>query len=420
MRWTPRLALLLTAPVLLWGCPAGDDDTGDDDAGDDDVGDDDVGDDDSGDDDTGDDDSGDDDTLGPGPCGADGWGMIADPAHSIHVHDGGDDAGTGTVGDPLETLSAALALSRQEGQPDRIALWPGDFREHGVSLTGEDDGLAIEGCSSSSPEILLDSGTTFSIAEATGVRLAGVAIWGGEPGLTIHGGAEVEVESVGSYYPKCSGMWVLGAETTVHAEDVGVITGFACMGNYGAGYFVDGATATFVDASVWDTCGAGFVGVSADLTIRDSSSSCVCPVGSPWSRGVHLEGMSTAVIEDSSFYYSWDAGIFSMDSLSLTITGCTIGDTNAEDTAIGSTGDGIVVTQSAGNADPAQFLTVLEGNIVADSPRAGVVVSGVTAELSGTTTKDGIYAQNGAITSGTDTVTAPQTPCEFDETTAPF
>jgi len=66
MRWSTILAMLLTLPLLLWGClntgPPADDDDDDDTSDDDDTGDDDGGDDDGGDDDGGDDDGGDDDT----------------------------------------------------------------------------------------------------------------------------------------------------------------------------------------------------------------------------------------------------------------------------------------------------------------------------------------------------------------------
>jgi Right handed beta helix region len=420
MRWASRFCLVLIVSLVVAGCPVDDDD---DSVSDDDTSYDDVGDDDTGDDDSSDDDSGDDDTATAGPCPDGSWGLIDDPEHAIHVAAKlGNDAGTGTELDPLETFEAALELSRQEGQLKRIAIWPGNHASGSPILSSQDDGLTIEGCGANAglevfPEPNLP---TFRIDGAQGVRLAGLYLFGGTDAITIGGVADVELENITVYFPSCRALVVTGSGTTVYAEDVAVLSGQECDSGAGAGFYINGATATIVDSRVWDTRGAGFVGIAADLVVRGCNHSMVASAVTHASRGVHLEQLSTAVIEDSRFAGTKDAGVFSMDSLSLEVRGCTIEDTMAVDIPGGTSGDGIVVTHSGGNPDPGDYPAILEGNEIVDSARTGIIVDGVSAEIEGTVTTDGIYSQNGAITSGSDPATEPVTPYPIDRTPLPF
>ncbi len=383
--------------VALVGCPVADDDDG-----------------------PGDDDGGDDDSAPAGPCEDGGWGLIGGPDGWLHVDGvGGSDDGDGSAEAPLQTLAAALERSREDGQPRRIAVWPPHWDEHGpYTLTGADSGLEIVGCEAGQYELHAASGEpVFRIGEATGVRLAGLQLWGGTDALWISAGAEVLVEDARLYVPQCRGVVVSGSETQATLRGVHLTSVMGCEDDVAAAVYVDGATAELDGLSVHDAIGVGVVGIGADLTIRDSLISAMSPSEDGWGRCVHLEQASTAVIEGTVFGGCWETSLFAMDSALPAVVGNTFEGVDTHPGGAG--GDAVVLTQTQG-ADPAEFTAVLDGNEILYSDRAGIVVDATSAELSGTTTEDPIYGQNGAITSGTDPATAPPAPLELDRTPFPW
>ena len=96
--------------------------------------------------------------------------------------------------------------------------------------------------------------------------------------------------------------------------------------------------------------------------------------------------------------------------MSLVVNDIWVVDTGAGLTQEGGalTGDGLVVTQAEGNFDPADFQVSVTDSIFENSARAGVVIDGATAELTGVTTPGAglteqglsVFGQNDAQVSG--------------------
>lgn len=398
-----RFLWLLIAGLLAGGvgCETADPDDDDDIAGDDD-------------------DDDDDDTQPPpsSPCagGDEDWGQITDPEHSIHVRaDGSDEDGDGTAANPLASVGAALLLSREEGQPGRIAIGPGTYStdiEIELNVGGDvtDDGLAVEGCSVE--EVVLEAADTgdavIKVTGATGVRLAGFAVEGGRRALTIWQGADVTVEYVSVRQSARLGIIIGGWESVAslnHVEVSDTIMETDGLVDYGYGISVQEGTATMTDVLVEGSTTVGILGSAADLTMTRVTVQDTLPNGYGFmGRGLQLHALSMAVMDECAFTRNLDAGVHSESSVWLEMNDSTVTDTgygalpgDPECQGAACPGEGVVVTQGGENFDPASFTTLLAGNEITGCQRAGIVIEDVSVDLSGNVAG----ADNGLADGGT-------------------
>ena len=100
-----------------------------------------------------------------------------------------------------------------------------------------------------------------------------------------------------------------------------------------------------------------------------------------------------------------------MTSLYVSMTGSAVETTGASGIPESSSasGDGVVLTRGEENLDPADYVGALDGNTITGSDRAGILLDGVTVDVSANTVSDSGYeivSQGPADVSGTDDCTA--------------
>lgn len=367
-----------------------------------------------------------DDTADTGPAAtapcSSGWGAISDPDASIHVRSDGDDAGDGSVTSPLATLDAALALS-PGGGAKRIAVGPGTYSANlvlaGASMGAPgDDGLVLEGCGVGETTIEA-ADVTLSVVQASAVEeleIAGLTLSGGTRTLRIDQGGTTSLVSIEVVGGLRNGVMMDGsyARPDVHAEDLAVSGILADVdGGFGYGIAVQDALFTVIGGAVSDTVGVGLfvTGHASVVTIADFAVSGVSvDADNRLGRGIHVQNLATASLTGVVLSGNVDAGLYALGAADVRLTGCLVESTLAGQLDDGTSGDGIVISRGADPVDPSEFTVDLRDTSVTGSARTGVLLDGVTAAASGNSVSgngystDGILAQNGAVTSGTDSV----------------
>lgn len=384
----------------------------------------------------------------PPPCDGGTWGGITHAKSAIHVsQDHGSEEGDGSMGSPVDTLSAAVELTRGRTSEKYIAIWPGSYRDN-VSLRlrapkdTTDEGTVIQGCSAS--EVLVSAadsgGAVFSISEARGVEISSLSSQGGTRGIEALTGAQVTLTALKVSQATEAGVLIHGGATddalatTADLVDVYVRdaspkgTDAGSETEYGYGLtFQAGAIATMSGGGSYDNRTAGIL---ADLVmsleidnveVRDTSWNESDYLG----RGIQIQRGSTATIRNSTISGNQDAGIFGLQAAEITLI-----ENHVEGTLCssipdikGTSGDGIVVSQGEEAKKPSYFRAVLEGNVVADCTRAGVVLDGVQAQVSGNSLSgnrladygDTVIEQGSAEVSGTDITVAPALALELNK-----
>ena len=350
----------------------------------------------------------------PTPCADGGWGAITTWETAVHLSTTGTPDGSGTWADPVSEFDAAVALLRKRTGDRQLAIWPGSYSS-GLSLTADqgDDDTMVQGCSAA--EVTLEaedaSAPVLEIAAATGVVLEGISTRGGTRGIQVWSGAEATLNDLIVSEATEVGLIVHGNSVQVSLEGVEIHGG---AGGYGVA-LQEGATVAMTGGGIYDAATVGMLiddvaevtlsGVAIDGTTQDSSGA--------YGRGLQAQADSgTITVEGSTFSDNQGAGIFAMEVLSLELSGNSISATAAStipDSAT-TTGDGIVFTRGEGNRDPATFQGSFDNNVVSDSARAGMVLDGVTCQVSGNSLSgnavDDILAQGPADVTGTDTVTS--------------
>lgn len=371
-----------------------------------------------------------DSALPIGPCADGGYAEILDPGAAIHVRADGDDSGDGSLGAPLATPGAALALARAEGINQTILIGPGTFEidanlQGDDGLGGSDNGLALVGCAVDETTLMPVAAEESAIASTgvTGLVLRGFTLQGGRPSLWLWRGTEAELFELAIVGAGRLGILVDGSDTIVTATGVTVsdttaetaasgieggcgvqshlamftATDLAITGSTTVGLLVDGGAATFVRLSVSNT-------------VTDSTGTM--------GRGLQVQNYAALDMTEGAFYGNHDAGVYVTGSSPVSIRGSVVDNTAAAaiPDSTEMSGDGIVVTQGeAGTADPTLFVVDLADNTVTGAARAGILVDGVAAALNGNVagadnglvvSGGSIFSQHGAVTSGLDTVNA--------------
>lgn len=347
-----------------------------------------------------------DSSLGEPPC-ADGWGYISDPENAVHVRaDGIDESATGRADAPYGTLDAAIGAWRSTGASE-VAIGPGEFYAS-LLLAGDrgdgtsDSGLVIEGCSPDEvtlkPPVDSEGQPILQYTDVESAVLRGVTLQGGYRPLWLWAGTTASIESVSVVEGERAGIVVVGSDTDVSLVDVNVLNPISTpdyAGDEAAyGISVDGASISMEGGGIWGATEVGFLAAGADVNLDDVSISDTIPGSAgEFGRGIHLQSYSIANLENVILDSNTDAGIFSSQSLYLSLKGVEISNTSAGilDGLDDTTGDGIVISQGdedAGLSDPSLFETLIQDCVVSSSARAGIVVqdvliSSMTGNISG-------------------------------------
>lgn len=362
---------------------------------------------DPGDTDPGDTDPGDSD-VPAGPCADGGWGAISDASAAIHVRADGVDTGAGDVEHPVASLATALTLARAAGLK-AIAVGPGTFPAS-LDLEGDlggglsDDGFAIAGCGDD--ETVLEAATSRShvirVTDAAGVRLEGFAIVGGRRSLWIWGGSTT-VQGVSVAGATRSGIMMDGSNnlTEVTLDDVHVDGVSADTdGSFGYGIAIQDATVTLTNT---DVTAATRVGILIDGAFASATLDAVSVADTAvdddgrFGRGVQVQSLSEARLAACAISGNADAGLFALQAVSLDVADSVVTGVDAATTPDGATtGDGLVVTQGSDYEYAAStFVASLDGNTVTAPDRAGILLAGVTVDLTDNTITGPGFAPDG-------------------------
>jgi hypothetical protein len=344
----------------------------------------------------------------PPPCASGGWGWIGDPEGAIHVRADGSDDGDGSQEQPVASPSVALALARASGVR-RVAIGPGTFATSLDVLADagsgySDDGLAIEGCGPDETILEAEDASSYVIrvTDAADVRLAGFSVVGGRRSLWIWGGSSA-LEALVVADATRVGIMMDGSNnlTEVTAQDVRVEGVSADTdGSFGYGIAVQDATVTLTDTEVSEATGVGvlvdgaFASATLEtVTVRDTA----LDGGGRFGRGVQVQGLSEAALSACELAGNQDAGVFALQAVQLDVSDTVVSGVSASTLPDGtSTGDGIVVSQgSAYEYAASTFLATLSGNSVDLPDRAGIVIAGVSAAVSGNTVTSAGYSPDG-------------------------
>lgn len=359
----------------------------------------------------------------------DSGASVGDPLTAIQVRVDGDDGGDGGLEAPVASLARALELSRARETDKVIFVGPGVYE--GVSLSVQrdpgdgstDDGLVIAGCRD---EVELDAASAdepvLRVSEAQGVLLYDLALVGGTRALWIWTGATVSVTRVKVRRSGVVGVIMDGPDTLVLITDLDVSDtddGDDAPGvALGAG--VLGATVRWSGGTVSKSRTAGILvsgdGRSGELELRDVTvSDTAADDAGHYGRGIQIQDALSASLSACTISDSADAGLFVLQSPSLTVDGLTVSGVEASEIPdeTETSGDGIVVTSDDGSGaslDPAGFTANLSGSEVSGYARAGVLLEDVTADLTGNEVSGGLYgvaAQGSAVVTGDVTPDVP-------------
>ena len=360
------------------------------------------------------DDTGDPSSPTPAPCAAGDWGGLdADEASAgIQVRVEGSDAeGDGSALAPLASLDAALAAFHAGGAP-LIFLGPGSFEATLELDGGTDDGLGLFGCGPDETRLQAadDASPVVRVNGATGLSLGQLTTSGGTRALWFWQGAEATLQALRVEDSTRLGIVFDGSQTVVSGEDIEILDPITDAGELGYGLLVSGAQVSIVGGGIWGATGAGVVasGVDARLSLDglEIDGTQAWADGS-FGRGVQVQDQAQVLLQNLMVSHSQDAGIFVLDSFQAVIEGSTIEDSLGAALDSGaSSGDGIVIGASGGSPD--WYPVSLTDNVVQGSARAGILLSGVTATLSGNALSANGYdpgagaalAQEGAVIDG--------------------
>lgn len=347
-------------------------------------------------------------------------GYITEPDGAVHVWADAEAGGDGSWAHPFSDVQSALEAVRDRDEDRRIAIWPGTYTETlGLSSDEGDDDLVIQGCSPDETVLTAadEDEPVLRITEATGVTVSGLCTDGGTRNIQAWSDASVTLDHLRITGGAEAGLVIHGNATVATVEEVEVSSPEETGDGYGYGIAIQqGATATLTGGSVSGATAAGILiddaneVTLADFTVEGTAAGAEGTYG----HGLQVQAETVLVtVEESTFSDNHGAGVFVLQGLTFTMSDSVVSGTLASDiTGAGETsGDGVVVSRGDGNLDPATFVADLQDNTISDSARAGLLLDGVTATVSGNAVSgsgsgtDQPLSQDASQVSGTDTVT---------------
>lgn len=301
---------------------------------------------------------------------------------------------TTTVSPGDGTIGAALANAVAG---DVIGLASGTYVEAYPLVVPP--GVTVSGACAAAVQITSDSpllDPAFRVEEGDGVRLSGLTVIGGAPGISLTASAEVSVsvEDVsvtgsGSYGIYVAGPVVLSADELTVSDTLS-----AGDGSLGRGLSVQGKAVVVLSSS--SLLRNHEVGAFADDSSLEFSDSFVTDTASTalgyFGRGVHVQGGAFLVGSNLTVSGSHDSGISVLNS-SLDLSASAVSGTVLAPLSDGSgqSGDGIALFLGSEAPTPGATITV-RSTTVSGNQRAGVLTDGVSATLDTVDVHDNVYS----------------------------
>ncbi len=343
-------------------------------------------------------------------------GFITQPELAVHVWSDAAPDGDGSWAYPFTSVTEALEATRTLKGDKRIAVWTGDYVENlQLSKDAGDDGTVIQGCSAD--EVVLSASDptvpVLLINEAQDVEVSGLCTHGGTRNIQLWGDSSTSLANLLVTGSSEVGVVVHGGATFASLSEVEVVDPQPTKDGFGYGIAIQqGASATIEGGRISGATAAGvLVDDAMDITLDGVTiEGTLADAAGAYGHGVLVEADTLMVaVERSEITDSQGGGVLVLQGLGFTMNDCTVLDTlsatipDSPDT----TGDGVVVSRGEGNGNPASFEASLGGNLIEGSARAGLLLDGVTATVSGNTLSgsgsgDDILAQDGALLSGSD------------------
>lgn len=317
----------------------------------------------------------------PVSCAA-GWPSVADP---VYVSVDGLPDGDGSDTDPVDTLAAALAITRASATRE-IAVGPGTF-EGGLELGEEadgagttDDGLVVQGCAGETT-VSAPSGEdpVIRVGSRAEVALADLVLSGGSRSLWAWQEAALELDAV--TIADSEGVGAIFAGASVQATDLSV-TGAA-----GYGVAVQGASLDWSGGGVTGATGVGVLlhGDGTDVSLDGLEVADTEAGDELLGRGVQAQDYASLAAADVRLSGNADTAIMVVRSV-LTATRLSVEGVGAATLGDGTeTGDGIVLSQGSdgkGLVDPSAFASTIHDSLaISACDRAAIVAADVVVDL---------------------------------------
>ncbi len=363
------------------------------------------------------------DELPVSPCADGSWGDLDSPTTAVQVRADGDDSGDGSLDAPVASLDAALALTRARSEDRTIFVGPGTYTVSDLTLEsapaagGSDDGLVIDACSG---EVTLEAGDpdapVIRVSGAQDVSLAHLTLSGGTRSLLVWKGAKARVSSVLVKGGVIAGVVIGGHDTLVDMTDLNIQDSEGDgdgLGGFGLG--ISGATVRWSRGGVSKARVAG-VFIDSDardggVTLEDLDVSGVsADSDGAYGRGIQAQDAASLTMSGCTVSDTQDAGVFVLQATSLVLEGVTVDTVSAGlvPDSEESSGDGVVITSlddSGDVLDPDGFSATLTDTTVSGVARAAVLLEGVTATADGSALSggtNGLVVQGDAALTGGD------------------
>lgn len=349
------------------------------------------------------------------PCLDGTWGPATDPAQTVLVHATPSEATEAAAA--FDDLADAVAFASEPANPSTVLIGAGEWAAS-ILLSADGapsaDGLTLMGCSSDettlepAPGLLIEP--LLDLVGVQDLTLSGLRLLGGRNALTIRQGADVAVTDLVVQGSSQTGIFVSGQETLVALQNVDIANSTPTATGYGWGLAVadvgtaPGATGgvTLDGGSIEGNLEMGVYVSAGRLEMSGTAVSGTMPSTSGrFGRGIHTQDFSHLSLDAVELENNSDAAVFAHRPASLEANGVIIILVPAAELPDGTgatTGDGIVATRAAalyGNTNPGLYDVAIEGTQLQDVDRAGVLLEGVTASLSGNEAVDGVAGVEG-------------------------
>jgi hypothetical protein len=294
------------------------------------------------------------------------------------------------------TLARAIEIARGDHRP--IVLGTGQY-DANLTLLGDDgdgaddDDLVIQGCDATTVQIraIDPARPVVRVIGARGVEISGVALVGGDRGLQVIAGGEVDARDIAIAGAGRIGAVVDGPSSVLDLTNVEIGATVPLEdGTKGWGVAVQNHATLHIDGgNIHDVHEVGvFAADGATIDITNTQIHDVVPNGQGmFGRGVHLQDIDGGSISDSSIVRVHDEGLFGLRVPHFGVNQLVI-DIVVAGIAIGlddiPTGDGLVFTAPSNSGYSTGAWTVTMDQLtVSRAARAGVLLENVDGTVTG-------------------------------------
>lgn len=350
-------------------------------------------------------------TPEPAACADGSWAGITDPSQVVLVH--ADTSTPSQASAVFDDLQDAVDHASDPANKQTVVVssgrWASSIRLE-ANASPPNNNITIEGCAPDESILVPGPGLLneplIDAWAVQGITIRNLGLEFGRNALTVRDGANVTAEDLHIEASSQTGVFVTGGATIANLLNVDIVGSVPEASGFGWGLAVEdvgldlGIGLVTVNGGLID--GNSELGVyvnNSEVDMVDTVVSNTLSNGGRWGRGVHSQGGSEVELTRLQLQGNSDAAVFALDPDLLVTNDVVIIIVPAAELPDqgGPTGDGIVAARSDAT-NPLAHRVEITGGEYADLDRAGVVLRGVDAELTGVVTVGAVAGVPGAGT----------------------